>query len=141
MRSKYVAVPGAVITEAMGGIPAPCCGGAGDCCPDYDPRRAAVEAGYVAGVREARRRIADRIRAELVCCPPETIDRFVGGLGGEPRTGPDFHDICFWGEMGARLAEDPHSMMDHPYECMSPHPGECWNPDNPPRDERGVLLP
>lgn len=125
----WVRVNRAQIDDAC--VVPPCC--AGDCdhgCVPYDARRAAIEAGYVQGVRHAAAMIAHRIRAELVCCPAELIDRWSDALtrDDDERHIVGFHDICYWSEMSARLAEDPHSLLVSPYECMGGHPGECWSP-------------
>lgn len=56
---------------------------------------AAEERGY----RRAGADIAERIRAELVCCDIFDLD------AGSNRAGRT-HAICFWGEASARLAED-----------------------------------
>lgn len=89
----------------------------------------ALFAGYLQGVRHAQRMIADRIRAELVCCTAEDIERMAAAMGARKRDLDEvgFHHICYWGEMGARLAEDSHSMLPSPYECDGRHPGECWS--------------
>lgn len=49
--------------------------------------------------REAAREIAHEIRAELVCC--DIYERIHGTEAVD--TTP--HQICFWGEAGARIAE------------------------------------
>ncbi|GAB7053230.1 hypothetical protein [Catenuloplanes indicus] len=59
------------------------------------------EPAPVKAAREAeRKRIAYRIRAELVCCDIYDRDHGTNRAG---RT----HPICFWGEAGAQIAEDP----------------------------------
>jgi len=60
-----------------------------------DPIAAAEQRGY----RRAGADIAERIRAELVCCDIFDQD---AGTNRAGRT----HGICFWGEASARLAED-----------------------------------
>lgn len=60
-----------------------------------DPIAAAEQRGY----QRAGADIAERIRAELVCCNIYDQD------AGTSRAGRT-HGICFWGEAGARLAED-----------------------------------
>ncbi len=52
-----------------------------------------------AQVSDIRQQIAEKIRAELVCCFIYDDDR------GTSRAGRT-HAICFWGEAAARLAED-----------------------------------
>lgn len=90
--------------------------------------RDALAEGYLAGVKHSRKMVPARIRAELVCCSDEDIERMhdelVAAGFGPPPAG--FHHICYWAEMAARLAEDFHSMMDSPYECDGIHPGPCW---------------
>lgn len=68
---------------------------------------------FKAGMRHAAAGIAYRIRAELVCCTifddleymrePDYIDltRLAEAIHG--------HNICYWGEAAAKLAEDPSS--------------------------------
>lgn len=82
-------------------------------------RSAEDELGWLrpenAGQREQLRvlpsQIADRIRAELVCC--DQYDRTHDGLTYEQSKAAvaalvnsrGYHDICFWSEAAARLAE------------------------------------
>jgi hypothetical protein len=58
-------------------------------------------------VRETRaivaREIAYDIRAELVCC--DIYDQLAGTTAAEHVHRTE-HSICFWGEAGARIAED-----------------------------------
>lgn len=107
----------------------PCCGRECGQCPPRDTVADAVSAGVTAGLLFAMKRISHRIRAELVCCTEEDIERQyqqLKALGcGDERTLEGFHAICYWGEMGARLAEDGHSLMWSPYSCGGHHPGPC----------------
>lgn len=69
---------------------------------EFDARPAAGQPVTVVGrdaVAAERARIAERIRAELVCCDVYDQDT------GTDRAGRT-HAICFWGEAAARLAED-----------------------------------
>lgn len=118
-------VTNAMVVEARNEMFKPCCGYE---CPDCenDEVRDAVEAGIFYGLRYAQRMIAYRIRAELVCCPRQQIAKDKLMLQGKLPRDHSFHDICYWGEMGARLAEDPHSLLEEPYACSGHHPGECW---------------
>lgn len=95
-----------------------------DCC-GMDRGHEAAKWGVEAGIRFAMSAIAYRIRAELVCCPPDEIDAAQAAMkaGADP---VHFHAICYWSEMSARLAEDMHSLLDSPYECRGHHEGECW---------------
>jgi len=58
-----------------------------------------------------QRRIATKIREQLVCC--DIYERMAAcpQAGGEEwmllRHSDDFHDICFYGEWAARIAEAP----------------------------------
>lgn len=65
--------------------------------------------------REMGAKIAYRIRAELVCC--DLYERMQPLLPTGPgsvlsaeeiaeRNGLRFHDLCYWGEAAARLAEE-----------------------------------
>lgn len=52
--------------------------------------------------------IAYKIRAELVCCDIYERTVKVGGwCPSEPHPMPDYdyHDLCYWGEAAARIAE------------------------------------
>lgn len=99
----------------------------------------AIRSGFTAGVHWAMDMIAERIRAELVCCPSEHIDamrELMHEHDGRPMSSfYEFHPICYWGEMSARLAEDPHSLLMSPYECRGQHPGECWRSREGEEDE------
>lgn len=111
---------------------APCCGRECGQCPPRDLVADAIQAGVTAGILFAMKRISYRIRAELVCCTDEGIERMYQQLlnlrgAQDERDLPGFHGICYWGEMGARLAEDGHSLLDSPYECSGKHPGHCWH--------------
>lgn len=107
----------------------PCCGYDCQQCPPQDRVADAVNAGITAGLLFAMKRISYQIRAELVCCTDEDIERQyrqLKALGcGDERTLEGFHAICYWGEMGARLAEDGHSLMRSPYGCGGRHSGPC----------------
>lgn len=81
---------------------------------------------FNAGLLYAMTMIASRIRSELVCCTAEEIAAMAEQLKGGGKAA-HWHDICYWGEMGARLAEDPHSLLLSPYECPGAHPGTCWS--------------
>ncbi len=77
------------------------------------PREAtSIRAGLDAAGETAARRIADRIRAELVCC--DIYGRLAPVLAAENASGlwaevtdrrTQGHQICYWGEAAARLAE------------------------------------
>lgn len=65
-----------------------------------------------------RNQIAENIRAELVCCDiydkleplRQEIARQQPGWGeayAEWRDAISEHDICYWGEASARIAEEP----------------------------------
>ena len=56
------------------------------------------------------RQIAYRIRAELVCC--QVFRRVQSGTESVDRIGS--HDICYWGEASALIAEDPEAWKDDP---------------------------
>lgn len=58
-----------------------------------------IAAAEARGYRRAAADIAERIRAELVCCDIYDQD---AGTNRAGRT----HGICFWGEASARLAEE-----------------------------------
>lgn len=107
----------------------PCCGyECGQC--SNDPVRDALAAGITFGMRHMAERIALRIRAELVCCSPEDVVKMRQELETGIRGG--FHNICYWGEMAARLAQDPHSQLDSPYRCSRCEEGdECPGPGAP----------
>lgn len=98
---------------------------------EEDLETEAIRAGFMSGVRFAMEMIAERIRAELVCCPSEHIDamqELMADRNGKPMSSlHEFHAICYWSEMSARLAEDPHSLLASPYNCKVDHPGECWS--------------
>lgn len=117
------------VADALGYLVAlkPCCGGEEDCCGPWDEVTAALQAGIMTGIRLAAERIAERIRYELVCCSSEDIDEMASFLhrAGPMAPGKHFHDICYWADMSARLAEDPHSQLEMPYECHGLHPGPC----------------
>lgn len=53
----------------------------------------------VADATSIRPVIATRIRAELVCCT-------IADTGDPDHARETGHDICYWGEMAARLAEE-----------------------------------
>lgn len=99
-------------------------------CEQQNPELEAVQAGFFAGAMFAAEMIGDRIRAELVCCPSEHIDamqQLMRERDGKPMSAlHEFHPICYWGEMAARLADDGHSLMKDPYNCDGKHPGDCW---------------
>lgn len=49
---------------------------------------------------------AEKIRAELVCCDIYARVNDTGELSlKQARTSRDWHDLCYWGEAAARLAE------------------------------------
>lgn len=56
-------------------------------------------------VRQRGQDIAYRIRAELVCC--NLFERVQSGelTIGQAKATPEWHDLCYWGEASARLAE------------------------------------
>jgi hypothetical protein len=55
-----------------------------------------------------REDIASRIRAELVCCDLYGKVNDTGELTFEQaKASRDWHDLCYWGEAAARLAERP----------------------------------
>lgn len=54
---------------------------------------------YAKGVADTAKAIAYRIRAELVCCHIYDEDAWTERAGTR-------HAICFWGEAGARIAEN-----------------------------------
>lgn len=60
---------------------------------------AVVNARLLAKIDRLRTSIAQRIRAELVCCDVYERDHYTDRAG---RT----HPICFWGEAAARIAEE-----------------------------------
>lgn len=50
--------------------------------------------------------VAFRIRAELVCCGIyETVNDHRALTLREAMDGQDWHDLCYWGEASARIAE------------------------------------
>ena len=54
-----------------------------------------------------QQRIADRIRAELVCCDIYGRVNDTHELTLDvAKTVPGWHDLCYWGEAAARIAED-----------------------------------
>lgn len=59
----------------------------------------------------AGRQIAYRIRAELVCC--KVFQRVQDGELSMGRMGGS-HDLCYWGEAAARIAETPEQWQDDP---------------------------
>lgn len=59
----------------------------------------------------AGRQIAYRIRAELVCC--NIYQRVQDGEVSMGRRGGS-HDLCYWGEASARIAEAPERWQDDP---------------------------
>lgn len=74
--------------------------------------RAGLDAADVANTAAVGQRIAERIRAELVCC--DVYDRVAPVLAAEVGAGrwaevtdrrTRGHTICYWGEAAARLAE------------------------------------
>jgi AcrR family transcriptional regulator len=58
--------------------------------------------------KSLRGRISQRIRQDLVCC--DIYQRFLDAGNAarqhELKQGEDWHDICFYGEWSARIAED-----------------------------------
>lgn len=121
MKPYFTRVTVQMRDEARDMIIHPCC--TDPCCvKPEDQITDALDAGIEYGIRYAMKMIAYRIRAELVCCTGDQIDAMAGKSDAD-----GFHHICYWGEMGARLAEDPHSMLESPYECDGRHPGECWS--------------
>lgn len=74
--------------------------------------RAGLDAADAANAAAVGQRIADRIRAELVCCT--VYDQLAPVLAAENASGlwaevtdrrTRGHSICYWGEAAARLAE------------------------------------
>lgn len=57
-------------------------------------------------LRDTSAEIAFRIRAELVCCQIYARVQDQKELSiGEAMESKDWHDLCYWGEAAARLAE------------------------------------
>ena len=72
-------------------------------CARYDDEAAAILAAIEPTIRtDERQKVAEEIaydiRAELVCCGTYDMTRDTERAG-------DTHEICFWGEAGARIAE------------------------------------
>jgi hypothetical protein len=86
--------------------------------------RAAGEASRAVGAH-----IAHRIRAELVCCDQYgkthdglTYEQSKAAVAGLKR-GRGYHDLCYWGEAAARLAEDrPDGFADESGPEPDPQP-------------------
>ena len=60
--------------------------------------------------RALQARLATKIRRELVCCDIYERMRVLVAGGDEYRAlreGPSYHDICFYGELAARMCEEP----------------------------------
>lgn len=70
------------------------------------PRREPGETVAREILGNASAEIAYRIRAELVCCDvyERVVDRHELTLR-DAMANPDWHDLCYWGEAAARLAE------------------------------------
>lgn len=64
--------------------------------------------------------VAFRIRAELVCCSifARIHDKNEMTLA-EAIKSRDWHDLCYWGEAAARLAEDPEQWHNAPTESAA----------------------
>jgi pSer/pThr/pTyr-binding forkhead associated (FHA) protein len=73
------------------------------------PWNAGYARGVAAGAKEVADRIAYKIRAELVCCDIYDQTKPLRDAGGPMY--PDLfnaigdHDLCYWGEAAARIAE------------------------------------
>ena len=126
MKADFTVVTPQMRQEARDRIIRPCC--TDPCCVSREDQVTdALNAGIEYGMQYAMKMISYRIRAELVCCNDDDIAKQRRMLEGKLPKDHGFHAVCYWGEMGARLAEDSHSMLEEPYECEGRHPGECWS--------------
>jgi hypothetical protein len=70
--------------------------------------------------------IAYRIRAELVCCQIYGRVHDTGELTlKQALKSRDWHDLCYWGEASARIAETPRHWRDDQDECAQGCPPQC----------------